>query len=217
VPWSLQHRDEGWCVVKDADDSVAGVHPSRADAIKQQRALYANEARVASMYAKLDAMPDPEPQAVVASGNSQLANELAGLLLKEDPLATELVGKMLKEDRERTLIASVAESQSMIARQMFDSHHDRRALVAALERIGQPIVNMPPAEVTVNVPPAEVNFTVPPAEVTVNVPDVHVKVDAPQVTVRPNITVEAPSVQKTVTFERDPLTHEVIKAEVTEG
>jgi len=217
MPWQLEHRSEGWCVIKEGESSpvAGGCHSSRADAIKHQRALYANESRVASMYERLDSMPDPESLPVVASGQSQLANELAGLILKEDPLATELVGKLLKEDRERTLIASVAESQSMLARQMFDSHQDRQALVAALERMGSPTFNMPPAEVTVNVPETVVN--VPPAEVTVNVPDVNVHVPAPQVTVRPNITVEAPSVQKTVTFERDPLTHEVIKAEVTEG
>lgn len=49
MPWSLEKRDGKTCVIKTSDGSVAGCHASRADAIKQQRALYAKEGRMASM------------------------------------------------------------------------------------------------------------------------------------------------------------------------
>ena len=206
MPWQLEHRSEGWCVIKEGESSpvAGGCHSSRADAIKHQRALYANESRVASMYADLDAQPEPTPAVVYAEPLPVVQQSSLS------PLATELVGLLLKDDRERSLVASVAESQAKMAEQQ---NEDRQALVAALERMGSPTFNIPPAEVTVNVPETVVN--VPPAEVTVNVPDVHVKVDAPQVTVRPEFTT--PERTKTVTFERDPLTHQVTRAEVTKG
>jgi hypothetical protein len=199
----LERREGQWHVVNE-DGASEGSHSSRADAIKHQRHLYANQSRVASMYADLDAHPVPE---VVYAAPLPVVQQSS-----LSPLATELVGLLLKDDRERSLVASVAESQAMMQQQQTE---DRQALIAALGRMGSPVVNVPAPEVTVNVPAAEVNFTVPPAEVTVNVPDVHVSVAAPEVTVRPEIVL--PSSQKTVTFERDPLTQQVTKAEVTEG
>ncbi len=183
MPWSLDRRTEGWCVVKEADGTVAGCHDSRADAIRQQRALYANEARVASMYAELDARPDPEPE-VVAAPSSMSA------------VQAEIMALLLREEKERSLVASVAESQSLISRQFEEAAAERQALVAALN---------------VHVPQSEVNVHVPPAEVSVNVP-------AAQVTVQPaDVVVNLPERQKTVTFERDPLTNQVTSAEVTEA
>jgi HK97 family phage prohead protease len=43
MPWHVEHRDNEWCVIKDADDSNEGCHPSEAEAQAQMRALYANE------------------------------------------------------------------------------------------------------------------------------------------------------------------------------
>jgi hypothetical protein len=114
------------------------------------------------------------------------------------------------------LVASVAESQELMVQRMQQDQEERMALVAALGRMGSPTINLPemrPPDVTVNVPPAEVNFHAPAPEVTVNVPPAEVTVHSPDV----NVTVEAPPpVQKTVTFERDPLTQQVTRAEVTE-
>ena len=202
MSWNLEHRSEGWCVVKETDGSLAGIHPARADAIKQQRALYANESRVASMYAELDAIPDPV-----------VADEVP----YTSPVMAEILALLARDQQDKSLVASVAESQSLISQQFAESQEERRALVAALTRMGSPTINLPAQaapEVTVNVPPAEVNFTAPAPEVTVNVPPAEVTVRSPDV----NVTVEAPpAVQKTVTFERDPLTQQVTKAEVTEG
>jgi 2'-5' RNA ligase len=48
VPWHVEKRGDEFCVVKDADDSVAGCHNLRTDAINQLRALYASEPDVAA-------------------------------------------------------------------------------------------------------------------------------------------------------------------------
>lgn len=91
---------------------------------------------------------------------------------------------------------------------------ERAALVAALSAIGQPVINVAAPEVTVEAAPApEVKVEVAAPAVTVQQPDIQVA--APNVTVRPEINM--PSSSKTVTFERDPLTGQVSKAEVTEG
>lgn len=208
MPWHLENRDGKVCVVKDADGSVAGCHDSRTDAIKQQRALYANESRMASMYDELDAQTEdygwvePEPEPVVPGSTLS-------------PFAAELVGMILKDEREKSLTASLAQSMDAIAERMASEKAERTALVAALSQIGQPVINVETPEVTVNVPPAEVRVDVPAAEVTVNTPEVRVDVPAPQVTVRPEINL--PSSSKTFTFERDAITGQIAKAEVTES
>lgn len=45
MPWSIKQRDGKYCVVKEGASAPVpgGCHSSRADAIKHQRALYANE------------------------------------------------------------------------------------------------------------------------------------------------------------------------------
>lgn len=208
MPWSLERRDSQWCVIKDSDGSSAGCHDSRADAIKQQRALYANESRMASIYAELDAQPDPEPPLEVVAQPALAASALS-------PLAAELVGLLLKDEREKSLVASMADSQSLISRQLDEAREDRKALVAALTSMGSPTINMPEPVVNVHVPEAKVDVHVPAPEVSVQAPDVHVNVPAANITVQP-ANVVMPEKQKTVTFERDPLTREITRAEVTE-
>ena len=209
MPWHLENRDGKVCVIKDADGSVAGCHDSRTDAIKQQRALYANESRTAAMYAELDAQDygweEPKEEPVPAVLEDSLS-----------PFAAQLVGLILKDEREKSLTASLAQSMDAISTRMAAEHEERTALVAALSAIGQPVINVETPEVTVNVPPAEVRVDVPPAEVTVNTPEVKVDVPAPQVTFSPEINLPSATVSKTVTFERDPLTGQVSKAEVAE-
>ena len=211
MPWHLENRDGKVCVIKDADGSVAGCHDSRANAIKQQRALYSNEARMASMYAELDAQPEDYGWSEEEK-ETLVPKELESSL---SPFAAELVGLILKDEREKSLTASLSQTMEAISPRMLLEKEERGALVAALSAIGQPVINVETPEVTVNVPPAEVRVDVPAAEVTVNTPEVRVDVPAPNITVRPEINL--PSAQKTVTFERDPLTGQVSKAEVTEA
>ncbi len=208
MPWSLSQRDGKWCVVKQgATDPVpGGCHPDRASAIKHQRALYANESRMASMYDELDERTVGWTEPVVEAEVPQTS-----------PVMAEIMALLLREQQEKSLVASVAEHQSLISQQFQEAALERQALVAALGRMGSPTINLPAAEVNVHVPPAEVNFTVPPAEINVNVEPAQVNVPAAQITVQPaDVNVTLPERTKTVTFERDPLTHEVVKAEVTE-
>ena len=201
MTWSLQHRDNEWDVVNDEDESVAGSHPSRVDAIKHQRRLYANETRVASMYAELDSNTEPFVEKPVSPDIS--------------PLSLELVAMIARAAEEKALTASAAQERE--EQQRVEIQAERQALVAALGRMGSPTINLPPAEVNVTVPPAEVNFTVPPAEVNVTVEAAQVHVPAAQITVQPaDVNVTLPERSKTVTFERDPLTHEVTRADVVE-
>ncbi len=203
MPWSLNRRTEGWCVIKESDGSVAGCHDSRADAIKQQRALYANESRMASMYAELDALPDPEPTPEPAAAPPT------------SPVMAEILALLARDQQDKSLVASVAESQSLLSQQFADAQQERQALVAALGRMGSPTINLPPAEVNVTVPPAEVTFTAPPVNVTVEAAQVHVP--PAQVTVQPaEVNVVLPETRKTVTIQRDPLTRLIESATVEE-
>jgi len=125
------------------------------------------------------------------------------------------VSMIARAAEEKALTASAAQARE--EQQRAEIQEERQALVAALGRMGSPVINLPEMkapDVTVNVPPAEVTFHAPAPEVTVNVPPAEVTVRSPDV----NVTVEAPPpVQKTVTFERDPLTQQVTRAEVTES
>lgn len=213
MPWSITRREGKWCVIKDSDGSESGCHDSRADAVKQQRALYANESRMASMYAELDAMPEEElapPEPVAAAPAAAQAPALSSV-------ATELVGLILKDERERSLIASLATSMEEISTSMKGQHAERTALVAALENVSAPVVNLPAPIVNV-----EPQVTVEPPSVTVT-PEITVQaaeitIPAPEVHVHPEVTVQIPEPKpRTVTFERDPLTGSLAKAEVREA
>ena len=64
MPWSVEKRGDNWCVVKEGEDSPikGGCHASRSDALKHQRALYANEpsARRASVEGVAPIVPPKE-------------------------------------------------------------------------------------------------------------------------------------------------------------
>ena len=212
MPWSVSQRDGKWCVIKEGESSPipGGCHGSRTDAIKHQRALYANESRTAAMYAELDAQ---DYGWVEEKEEAPVPVELEDSL---SPFAAQLVSLILKDEREKSLTASLAQSMDAISARMASEKEERTALVAALSAIGQPVINVETPEVTVHVPPAEVRVDVPAAEVTVNTPEVKVDVPAPQVTFSPEITLPASNVTKTVTFERDPLTGQVSSAEIRE-
>jgi hypothetical protein len=197
MPWNLSQRDGKWCVVKQGESSPVpgGCHSSRTDAIKHQRALYANESRMASMYAELD----------------EITEDYVPEVVQEVKPSSELVRIEIGKEHDH-LIASLSERMDAMAQR---SDETQQALVAALQQIGmrESVVNVEAPNV--HMPPAEVNVHVPPAEVTVHTPEVTVR---PEITVeQPQIDFHMPAVSKTVTFERDPLTGQVSKAEVTEA
>lgn len=206
MPWRLEQRDGEWCVIKEGETNPVGCHASRADAIKQQRALYANESRMAAIYDELDEQPVEEPPELV------VLDQVSGRVPLSS-FATELAALILKDERERSLTASIAQSMETMAQQQQLADEERRALVAALAQVGQPVINLPAPEIRVDVPPAEVKVDVQVPETKVEVASPQVNVAAPEVTVRPEIVL--PPASKTVTFERDQ-SGKVTKAEVTE-
>lgn len=209
MPWSLARRDGKWCVVKDSDGEVEGCHDSRTDAIKQQRALYANERRVAAIYDELDAREEEVEPVRVNDIKSPLAAEV------DTTKGSELVKVVVGNEQDRALTASVVQSMDAISERLARADEFNAAVVAALQQLGAtpPVVNVPAPQIDVNVPPAEVKVE---PQITVEAPQVTVEAaPVPEVTVNPNIML--PPVTKTVTFERDPLTREVTSAEVTEA
>lgn len=195
MPWSLNELGE---VVSDAD----GV--SWADAVKQQRAQLSREARLASMYAELDAQeyePIPEPR-------------------KKTPLeenGSELVKIVVGNEQDRALTASVVQAMDGISQRLAVTEQFNESIVAALQTMSEKETN-----VTVEAPSVTVeapNVTVEPAQITVQPQEIKIEpnitVEAPNVTVRPEFITPAASGKK-VTFTRDPLTQRVESAEIAE-
>lgn len=48
MPWHIEHRGDEYCVIKDADDSEEGCHPTEEKAKAHIAALYANEPKAAA-------------------------------------------------------------------------------------------------------------------------------------------------------------------------
>ena len=199
VPWSIERRDGRYCVIKDSDGSSAGCHDSRADAIKQQRALYANESRMASMYAELDALPEEvwEEKIEIPQGITS---------------PSELVKIEIGKENE-VLVASLLERMDSMSKREQETH---LALITTLQQIGtrDPTVTVEGAQITVE--PATVNptpITIEAPPINVQSPDVHVA--APAVTVNPEFVL--PEESRTVKFTRDPLTGRIEGAEVTDA
>lgn len=178
MPWSLVEGE----IVEDAN----GV--SWTEAIKQQRSLRANEARVASMYAELDSLP------------VESLEEVKVEKMEDHLKPSELVKIVVGNEQDRALTASVVQALEATNGRLEQTERMALSLAAALEQMAQP-----PAPV-VNVTTPDVH--VPPAQVTVEAPQITVQpadviVPAPNITVHPEITLPAQNVTKTVTMERD--------------
>lgn len=189
MPWSIERRDGAYCVVKQGESNPVpgGCHDTRGAAIKHQRALYASESRVASVYQELDARPDPEPEPVpepfVGAPKSQI--------IQLPPQSIQL--ELAPDQALTAALAAIHERQGQT-----DS-----ALSMVASAI-QSIADKPPPEppqVTVAAP--EIHVAAP--EVTVQPPEIKVEVAAPEVTVRPTIKMPAADQKagRQVSFERD--------------
>src|SRR4030095_3500837 len=49
MPWHIEHREDEWCVVKDADGSTEKCHPTEERAKRHMAALYAAEPNARSV------------------------------------------------------------------------------------------------------------------------------------------------------------------------
>ena len=43
MPWTVEKQGSKWAVVKESTGKTVGTHPSKGKAMKQLKALYANE------------------------------------------------------------------------------------------------------------------------------------------------------------------------------
>ena len=194
MAWSLVDGE----ITEDPD----GV--SWTEVIKQKRSIRSNEARVAAMYAELDAQPEwKEPEETIPESTLS-------------PFAAQLVGLILKDEREKSLTASLSQTMDAISQRMDSDKEERTALVAALSTIGQPVINVAPADVKVDVEVPTPQVTVEAAQITVQPAEVNVP--PAQITFSPEITVPTPAqnVTKTVTMERD-YDGRLTQMQVTEG
>ena len=188
MPWTIEVRDDEWCVI-GPDGTNEGCHASRAQALAQQRALYAQEAKTASGNGHPVLLELPAPQAAKVE-----------LVSVPHPLDEVLVASVveIQERLERTesILAGAVDALGKMLEAM---QHDRETFRAALTAAAQ----QPTPEVTVNVPEPVVNVTVPEASVNV--------APAPA----PVVNIEMPASHKTVTFTRN-LQGEIEQAEIVE-
>lgn len=173
---------EDGVIVEDLD----GV--SWTDVIKQQRARASQVARVASMYAELDAVHEEFIEAVV---------EEVMKPVESPSKPSELVRIEIGKEHD-ALIASLSDRMEAMA---IREQQTQMALVAALQQMGlrDPVVNVEAPNVTVESP-----ITVEQPDITVNTPEVVVQAAAaPNVTVNPEFVMPQAETKKTVTFVRD--------------
>ena len=198
MPWSISKQEGRYCVVKEgATEPVpGGCHSTRAQAIKHQRALYANESRVASMYAELDEITEEWVETEVA--------------VPVTPATTqELVKVVIGNDHDALTASMLERLDSMSAKQA----ETQQALVAALHAIGtkNPTINVEAPKVDVAPP----NITVEQPAITVEPPNVTIPVNV-EAAKAPDVHLTMPSAQRSVKFTRDPLTDRVSSAEILE-
>jgi hypothetical protein len=191
MPWSIQRKDDEWCVIKDSDGSSAGCHATRERALRQQRALYAQEAQMASVVPEENGAPmRVEIAAATSSADDALLASIAALtdrLEKADEIMASMVDALGK----------VVETQNA----------DRDALTQALTAAAnqpEPVVNVYVPEIVV---PEQ-----PPATVNVHVPKTKLLIPAQP---SPVVNVTLPGTKKTVKFTRN-LQGEVEQAEIVE-
>jgi hypothetical protein len=191
MPWSIRRKEDEWCVIKDDDGSSAGCHATRERALRQQRALYAQEAQTASVAPEENGGPmRVEIAAATTSADEALLASISALterLEKADEVMTAMVDALGK----------VVETQNA----------DRAALTQALTAAAnqpEPVVNVYVPEIVV---PEQ-----PPATVNVHVPKSKIMIPASPT---PIVNITMPGSKKTVKFTRN-LNGEVESADIVE-
>jgi hypothetical protein len=122
VPYDIVKRDDQWCVVSDT--KTHGCHDSRADAIKQQRALYRN------------APPDEE-----AAKAAEVMTALADDALSEEQIkaSSEAVVTMTRVER-RIPVKDVALLRMALQRSEAQSEHQVEQAILTATGLSDPEV-----------------------------------------------------------------------------
>ena len=186
MPWSIERRQDEWCVIKDSDGSSAGCHATRERAMRQQRALYAQEESMTA--AAVEENGTPMRVEIAAAEQSRVVEEALVASLGE-------MSKRLEQITEA--LGKVVETQNA----------DREALTSALTAAANqpdPVVNIYVPEIVI---PEQASPTV-----NVHVPKTKLLIPAPPA---PVVNVTMPGSKKTVKFTRN-LNGEVEQAEIVE-
>lgn len=170
MPYNIEKRGEQWCVVSDT--KTHGCHDSRADAIKQQRALYKNappdEEASSGASATMGAMKAPIHdisllQLALKRSEEKSEQEVeraisvaAGLSDPEVAAQTVAVIGHLA-DRLRAAELNQAALAEVLQAVSADSSASRTALLEALSGITERLAEAPQVNVTVPVPEVNVN------------------------------------------------------------
>ena len=208
MPWSITRDGPKYCVTKQGEDSPLKCYDNRTDAIKYQRALYANESRASVVAALTYEEPVEAPDTRLEEALARL-DEIAAKEASKEHL--QVTVKSADHEVTEALIATL----DQISERLLNGERVSESLIASLHAMAAqpaPIVNVAPTEVhipetVVNVPAPVVNVEAP----VVNIPETVVNVPAP------NVTVNMPeaSKEKKVTFTRDPF-GKLEGAEITE-
>jgi HK97 family phage prohead protease len=75
MPWHVEKRDGEYCVIKDADDSNEGCHPTEAEAKRHIAALYANEPKAEA----IDGITFDDPEAALSFRVNPERRTISGL------------------------------------------------------------------------------------------------------------------------------------------
>ena len=165
MPWTIERKQDEWCVI-NPDGSSAGCHATRERALRQQRALYAQESQTASVEENGTPMKIEVATADTSARDQALVASMEAM--------TQTLGQVVDA------LAQVVETQNA----------DREALTQALTAAAnqpEPVVNVYVPEIvipeqaspTVNVhvpktkllipaaPPPVVNVTIPGSKKTV--------------------------------------------------
>lgn len=199
MPWSITRDGSKYCVTKEGDDSPLKCYDSRTDAIKYQRALYANESRD-SMVAAIT-YEEPAPEDNVKDRLDQALARLDSLAERGENEPGFKITMASNPQMTETLLALTA-TINQISERLENGERVSESLLASLQsmavqqppvvNVEAPIVNVP--ETVIHVPAPVVNVEAP----VVNIPETVVNVPAPIV------NVSVPEREKKVTFLRDP-------------
>jgi YD repeat-containing protein len=181
MPYLIEKRDDQWCVITEATGKTHGCHDTRAEAVKQQRALYKNappseetsievapEDPLSDASATMSAVKIPVKDMALlrmAVKRSEEASEqevtqaisiASGLSDPEVAAQTVAVIGHLA-DRLRTAELNQAALVDVLQAVAADSTSSRNALLEALSGITERLAEAPQVNVTVPTPDVYVN------------------------------------------------------------
>jgi hypothetical protein len=192
MPYPIEMRNDEWCVI-GPEGKVMGCHASRGQALAQQRALYAQEAKTASAVAEENGKHEPFK---IQIGPDK--DEAAAALVAAVDAITERLGAT------EQVMASVVEAMHKIVE---SASADREAFTAALTAAA----NQPEPVFNITVPDIILPEQASPT-VNVHVPKSKILIPAQPT---PVVNVTMPGSKKTVKFTRN-LNGEVEQAEIVE-